>query len=621
MAQDKPAAQAGGADAHREPEMVADYRLVRQFAGGSMAEVFLAHKMSPYGFVRPAVIKRVRRARPDYHELQPMLLDEARAAAAMTHPNVVQLLDVGEFDGGVFLALEYVEGTDLRKVSQRLRTRSEALPFELAAFVLCEVLRGLHHAHQAKDDAGRSLELVHRDVTPSNVLIARTGHVKLSDFGVVAMAQRFQQATAPGLIKGKYAYLAPEYIAGESASVRTDLYSAGVMLFELLTGREGFPGDSAYEVMWRIVNQGVPHGLLADEGVPESLRAVVARATDLVPERRYPTALAFADALEWWLVQSGLHASPAVLALFLEQHNLVEVHAPDVAAARPRTESRIVKPRDPTPVPEDALAAMPEIVIEAPSEGPMDVTLEQTVPVMRTGDLAPSPQAIAESDASEEDGGPSIPPEMPAPWQGSLERWPAADVLSHLHEGGATGQLEFRCGLIWKRVRFEDGDATQVRSNMGMELIGEHLVKHRLIERSELDDALRRAEQAAEPLTQVLLSNGRLARPVLETALAENLSQRLEEVFDWRWGSFSFQPSEEAPSEIRPSLNLGAFIEAQRARRAQDKKPVPRSDSDGAEAELRRAFALAQDMARSSGKGRVDRLAPPPARPPSKRKG
>src|SRR5262245_50094481 len=220
------------------PTALGDYIVTGRLGGGGMADAFVAQKMSKFGFVRRAVIKRVKRSRPGYKNLQRMLLDEARATACFDHPNLVSILDVGEDEQGVYLALEFIDGTDLRWVNGKLRARKEALPFELACYITSEVCRGLHHAHGARDAEGNLLEIVHRDVNPSNVLISLTGHVKLADFGVVHMKDRVQPETEAGLVKGKYGYLAPEYIAGERCTHLSDIYAAGIMLFELLSGRE-----------------------------------------------------------------------------------------------------------------------------------------------------------------------------------------------------------------------------------------------------------------------------------------------------------------------------------------------------------------------------------------------
>ncbi len=657
-----------------------------------------------------------------------MLLDEARAMACFDHPNVVSVLDVGEHENGLYLALEYVEGTDLRRVNNQLRARKEALPFELAAFVTAEVLRGLHHAHNAHDPDGHNLEIVHRDVNPSNVLVSTAGHVKLTDFGVVRMRERLQQKTQPGLIKGKYAYLAPEYIAGESCTRQTDIYAAGIMLFELLSGRECFTGESAYEVMWKIVNRGIPRHRLEREHVPEDLKRIVERATNTVPERRYESAQDMANALEAWLVHSGRQATPWVVSVFFTRHDLYdspdgtrpstlplenatdaldidkEPEIPittddDEPTRAPRTVSPVVTPAPPsfslpltpgsgeqaatdrtmptelggepelkpmvsgpqvlnsddieianqntllprvdgqnTPPPPEPLSP-PEDEVEGP--GATEVEWDILRSVNKENDVhgtktAPSvsapwnPDPLVEEDPSaaktviqlEAD---SEPPKQrkrlasasefqgEAVWTGELDQIPAVDVLERLGELGTSGVLKFRCGLIWKSLEIEDGRPISITSNMGMELIGEHLVKARVISRRNLDRALREAKEESKRLTHKLIELGLLDRSTLEKELGENLSSRLDEVLEWRWGAFEFSPQAVESAEILPQLDFSALIE--RARAALNREDLragrkPESGESTPEARLEEALEVARSIAESSGKGRIDEISP-----------
>lgn len=760
------------------PSIIGDYQVVARLGGGSMADLYLARKVTNFGFVRRAVIKQVKRSRADYKELQKMLLDEARATACFDHPNLVSLFDVGESDHGIYIALEYVEGTDLRRVNAKLRQRKEALPFELACFTAAEVLRGLHHAHTAVGADGRPLEIVHRDVNPSNVLIAQSGHVKLADFGVVRMRERIQQKTEPGMVKGKYAYLAPEYIAGETCSVQTDIYAAGIMLFELLSGRECFNGATAYEVMWKIVNKGVPMHRLEREGVPEDLARIVARATSMVPERRYATAQDMSNALEAWLMRSGRHATPWVLSVFFNRHGLFpkkleESHTPfpprsvPAAQAKPTirpgappppearadshvpggtpvefyverqqiveemsrsSEARPVDPSltptpqfEPMPMPMPASASSPptessppraslpsfkipsgpttpglplrpspdfEVPILAPelTEAPTDATPARAYAVPEPVVGPPLPLNLDEEplpsappmDLQSPDSMPTRPriedaittrdalppasmrgaltegldidlsqpaatspepdgaarkvskitqdlPELsdepkPAPVDpnaplraGKLEEVPATDVLARLCGDGESGIIEFRCGLIWKRVMLVKGTPTGITSNMGMELIGEHLVKARIISREALDKALTASERSGRPLTVMLLEHGALDRPTLEEELGKNLAARLNEALEWRWGTFDFTRQPMAAAEILPKLDLAALLErAKQSRAKYESSPsgeaVPEeSDEHSAQKKLKEALRVARSISRSSGKGRVDR--------------
>ncbi|MEM1023865.1 MAG: protein kinase [Myxococcota bacterium] len=747
------------------PVQIGPYRVIGLLGGGSMATIYVANRRCRFGFVQRNVIKRVNRNRPDAPMLQEMLLDEAQAMAFFDHPNLVALQDVGEDEDGVYLAMEYVDGTDLKRVNAKLRSRREALPFELACFITAEVLRGLHHAHTCTDGAGAPLEIVHRDVNPSNVLISQTGHVKLTDFGVVRMRERVQSKTEPGLVKGKYAYLAPEYIAGGPCSVRTDLYAAGVMLFELLTGRECYTGKSAYEVMWKIVNKGVPLYRLDREGAPEDLRRIVERATAMDPEQRYRSAQDMANAVEAWMVRNRRHATPWVLSVFFDRHGLLpgpeerppampplanlqealppageEAAKPEPARAPPMSPvelrelssagtqdiepglqasdapARGAKARgfsvstsrpgedqwvDPTPTPIRAelemrdeiafseLTPMPELeefpvderlpeqVLDdngarAPvaqdfeagepadatpeTEGPepsveLEVSMEpedapsqnelaqglassaSSVDVPRTEaeeEEPPDPSTVrtavgAVDDVSRSetrDVSPSDPgqhktesapvqfdPSNP-PSSGKLEEIPAVELIDAYAANEASGVLEFRCGLIWKRVRLDKGKPTGITSNMGMELIGEHLVKARIISREELEEALEDSERSARSLTQTLLEQGALDRERLEVELGNNLSARLQEVLDWRWGTFEYHDRPVPSADILPRMDLRGLLDGARqklSQAAESGRDGESSDALNPHKRLREALQVARSIASSSGKGRVDR--------------
>jgi len=676
------------------PGAIGPFQVLGLLGGGSMATLYVANRLGRYGHVQRAVLKRVNRARPDAELLQQMLLDEARAMAFFKHPNLVALLDVDEDENGPYLALEYVDGTDLKRVNARLRSRKEALPFELACFMVAEVLRGLHHAHRASDSEGRPLEIVHRDVNPSNVLISRSGHVKLTDFGVVRMRDRVQSKTEPGLVKGKYAYLAPEYIAGNPCSVRTDIYAAGVMLFELLTGRECFTGKSAYEVMWKIVNKGVPLHRLDREEVPGDLKRIVERATAMEADDRYASAQDMANALEAWMVRNRRHATPWVLSVFFERHGLLpgpEGSPPPMLplanlqdALPPPAEPR----SEPTPAPElPAEIDLREVrspssdsevphdpTREAPAEGdsarraPRAITVSTNQPEAESSSPWWEPTPIPESKpdplemreevgfgeptplpnldelppderlphvAIADDGRPEPvqPPRRPAgqtppepersprprsaidpacpPAEGKLEEHAAVDVLAAYAEGGHSGLLEFRCGLIWKRVRLDCGVPTGITSNMGLELIGEHLVKARIITRDQLDRALEESESSARSLTQTLLHRGALDRERLEVELGKNLSARLREVLQWRWGTFEYQDRPVPAADILPRLDLVHLLAEARARPDPSanpgRDPETSDDNLNPHRRLREALQVAKTIASGSGKGRIER--------------
>jgi serine/threonine-protein kinase len=272
------------------------YQTLARIGHGGMAEVLLAASGSG-GVVKLAVLKCLWPELAEDADFTEMFVDEARLCARLSHPNVVQTHEVVEHEGRLALAMEYLEGQPLRSVLARLHgTAAFSLPTRLR--VITSVLAGLEYAHELRDFDGTPLELVHRDVSPHNVIVTYDGHVKLIDFGVAKSLAASHQ-TRPGAVKGKLAYLAPEALRGERADRRADVFSVGVMLWEMLAGRRlwGRKSDSVSGA-WRLA-AGVPAPPLPEDvDVPRSLRVILTRALALDPNARFQTAAELAAALE-----------------------------------------------------------------------------------------------------------------------------------------------------------------------------------------------------------------------------------------------------------------------------------------------------------------------------------
>lgn len=301
---------------------IGEYALIARFPSSATAEVFLGYKVTNFGFIRRAVVKWTDKSRHDYDRVRQTLLDESRAISFVDHPNIVTILDLGDDELGTYFAVEYVSGTDLRRVMGELTQRNDRIPPEHACYLICELLRGLAHAHQAIGPDGAPLGIVHRDVNPSNVLISEDGHVKLTDFGTVLMEGRMQDQTAPGMVKGKVRYLAPEYIEDQICSHRVDVYSVGVMLFEMLTGTPAFASSSTTSSMMMIVREGLPMGELKALHVPRDLIDIVQTATHKDPQKRFGSAKDMCDAIEDWMASVGKFVSPSRFSTYLHVHGL-----------------------------------------------------------------------------------------------------------------------------------------------------------------------------------------------------------------------------------------------------------------------------------------------------------
>lgn len=267
---------------------IGKYELVRRIAVGGMAELYLAKESSLHGFQRTVVLKCILPQHADNPEFIDLLINEARLAALLIHPNLAQVYDIGFEDGRYFLVMEHVDGHDLRAVV-RAAGPSAPMPIEHVLSVAIGIASGLHHAHEATDLSGRSLGLVHRDVSPSNVLLTGSGGVKLVDFGI-AKAYALQPRTQVGALKGKVPYMSPEQCRSELLDRRSDIFSLGTLLWELSVGARLFRHGNSLDTMQCIARGEVPRPSAIRSDYPRELERIVMRALAADVHRRYQTA-------------------------------------------------------------------------------------------------------------------------------------------------------------------------------------------------------------------------------------------------------------------------------------------------------------------------------------------
>ena len=282
-----------------------------------MAELYLARSRGIEGFEKVVVLKRILPQFAQNRDFVTMFLDEARLSATLQHPNIAQVHDIGQWHGSYFFTMEYINGQDIRGILQAAARRHQRIPLAQALTMVAGAAAGLHAAHDKRSLDGRPLKIVHRDVSPSNVLISYDGAVKVVDFGVAKAAQR-QTETQAGTLKGKIAYMSPEQCLGKPLDRRSDIFSLGILLYELTTGRRLFKGEAEFAVMQRIVNEDVtpPSHLVAS--YPPDLEKIVVKALARDRDERYASAQDLQLDIESFAGAHRLALSQVMLARFMQ---------------------------------------------------------------------------------------------------------------------------------------------------------------------------------------------------------------------------------------------------------------------------------------------------------------
>jgi serine/threonine protein kinase len=336
------------------------YQLLRKLATGGMAEVFLAKTDGPMGFEKLLVIKRILPHLAEDPQFVAMFLGEAKLAAQLNHPNLVQIFDFGEAEGSYFIAMEYIDGPNLRLLVTQSREVQAPIPFSLAARIVSQAAEGLAYAHDFRShQTNEPLHLIHRDVSPDNILLSRSGAVKLVDFGI-AKARGQSHHTQVGTVKGKVAYMAPEQLRGEPLDRRVDLYALGVVLYELCTGRMPFEANSEASMVRAVLYDAAIPAAERVPNLPMPLQNILARLLAKKREDRYNDCSALHADLERFIHQSGEPATGFVLSRL-------------VARLSPQ-----IPPVQPTPAP-----SLEQPVFTASAFAPTD-TIHSTEPVVHT---------------------------------------------------------------------------------------------------------------------------------------------------------------------------------------------------------------------------------------------
>ncbi|WP_164010162.1 serine/threonine protein kinase [Pyxidicoccus trucidator] len=308
---------------------VGKYQLIRKLATGGMAEVFLAKAEGPGGFEKTLVLKRILPHLVEDPSFVEMFLGEARLVAGLNHPHIVQIFDFGEAEGSYFLAMEFIDGPNLRRWERQAASKGVKLPPAICARVVAAAAEGLAFAHDFRDPAtGEPLGLIHRDVSPDNILVSRQGAVKVVDFGIAKVAGQ-KHRTQTGIVKGKVAYMPPEQVTAAPLDRRVDVYALGVVLYELLTGRLPFESASELGMMKAIVSDAPVPATRYRPDLPRVLQSILTTALAKDREGRYPDCRALQADLDRFVMSTGVPVGAYQIAQLVEQ--VVDGHAAPTA--------------------------------------------------------------------------------------------------------------------------------------------------------------------------------------------------------------------------------------------------------------------------------------------------
>jgi eukaryotic-like serine/threonine-protein kinase len=302
----------------KRPTTFGKYLLLERINVGGMAEVFIAKAFGVEGFERFLAIKKILPTMAEDQEFITMFIDEARVSVQLNHANIVHIHELGKYEETYYIAMEYVAGRDLRTILERYRRRKEIMPTAQAVYVSSKMCEGLDYAHRKKDARGQDLAIIHRDVSPQNILVSYEGEVKVIDFGIAKAANRAQKTQA-GILKGKFGYMSPEQVRGMPIDRRSDIFAVGVILYEMLTGEKLFVGESDFSTLEKVRNAEVPLPRQFNPNIPAGLEKVVLKALAREPEERYQWASDLQEDLMKFLLAGDAIYSGKHLASFMKE--------------------------------------------------------------------------------------------------------------------------------------------------------------------------------------------------------------------------------------------------------------------------------------------------------------
>jgi len=550
------------------PAPFGEYELLERIGMGGMAEIFRARKVGPNGFEKVIVIKRVLPELAHNRAFVNLLIAEAKVTSLLNHPNIVQIHELGDADGTYYIAMEFVDGADLLNLLSRCTKERLRVPIEVGLHVISEVSRGLAHAHAATDLNQRPLNIIHRDVSPSNILISRFGDVKIMDFGVARadLGISAPQEQDRGVLKGKLGYMSPEQVTGKPLDRRSDIFALGIVLFECLTLKRLFVGANDVQTLLNIREADVEPRFKRHSYLPKPIRALLRRALARDPDERFQTATDFQEAILDYLFDSRVKVTSRQVATFLEQvlHS-TPTESPVPALKQPAVPTSSDLSAEPPPIPpppptNSSLRPRQLRRVDLSRAtfhfrhdddtvfGPVD--FDRLVSLLAERAIAPREWvSVNGSDWMRAEDVRAIVELMPSVFEaessrplddGPINHYRTPAIFLRIAQNRLTGKLKLTSGTLQKELYFDKGEARCAHSNLKTDLFGTFLVHRGLVEPPQLERALELVANPQSHLGHALSDLGILSEARVLEALGEHLQHRIIETMTWRDGWFEF---------------------------------------------------------------------------------
>jgi serine/threonine protein kinase len=529
------------------PKQIGKYQILDRLAVGGMAELFKASQQGQHGFEKLVAIKKILPHLATDKSFVEMFIDEARITAQLDHRHIVQVFELGTDADTPYIAMQYVDGLDVLALLRECARAQIRLPADLAALIARDVLDALDYAHHAVDQRGRALGIVHRDISPGNVLLSWRGDVKLTDFGIARAAER-RHKTEAGTLKGKYGYMSPEQVSSGDVDARSDLFSVGILLAEMVMARRLFTSTNDLDILLMVRDARLDRLHKYASEFPVELRVLTVRALQRRPEDRWQSAALFRDALDEWIRRTTRVTSRDLATLIGSVINaptadlhgdgaVIEPSDDNAGLSGPMTRMSIAKAEA------EAKAARAEFIAgEGIPEGVTAFEGSSGTISVTEDDVMPEPLDIS--------GGREI---------GDFKETPVLRLIYRLARTKATGMLslEGRAGVL-KEAYITDGQPQFVNSNIESERLGNFLLQQKALTPQALQRAVSVMHHFGGRLADTLVGLDLLDPLEAYRLLAKQVAAKLIECFSWQKGRYTWLPRAPNPYRSR-ALHLDPF--------------------------------------------------------------